>query len=136
MNKKLYIMFLIFPLFSAFTMRSSGKPFTVRDLYKPLSSEEEQQLIPITIITKEDIRNCIGCDLTDILERAGAQVQRFNPQFSQSSDTDRFYVALRGVSNTQTVLLVDGVPWEGEKKGFKTLKIANRSTKIHSCNPW
>ena len=112
MSKRLYFILLILSLVSAFAVSSTQKSFTVRDLYEPLNLEEEQRLISIKVITREDIRNCIGCDFTDILERAGAQVQRFNPQFSQSSDTDRAYVVLRGVSKTQTTLLVDGVRWE------------------------
>ncbi|MDE0119686.1 MAG: TonB-dependent receptor plug domain-containing protein [Bdellovibrionales bacterium] len=111
MNKTTLLIILIFPFFSAFATNSTSRSFTVRDLYKPLNLEEEQRLISVTIITKKDIRGCIGCDFTDILERAGVQVQRFNAQFSQSSDTDTAYVALRGVSNTQTTLLVDGIRW-------------------------
>ena len=112
MNKKTLFIILIFPFFSTFAKDFTQRPFIVRDLYKPLTIEEEKRLIPITIITKADISKCMGCDFTDILERAGVQVQRFNPSLSQSLDTDVSYVALRGVYDKQTTWLVDGVQWE------------------------
>ncbi len=65
--------------------------------------------IAVTIITKEDISKCVGCDFTDVLERAGVQVRRFHSQFHQSSDTDKAYVSLRGMSDAQIALEVDGV---------------------------
>ena len=87
-----------------------SEAFAVRAVNKSLSGKE--RLISMTVITKEDIRRCIGCDLTDILERAGVQVRRFHDTFSQSSDTDTAYVALRGASDPQILLLVDGVRQE------------------------
>ncbi len=87
-----------------------SEAFSVRAVNRSLSGKE--RLISMTVITKEDIRRCIGCDLTDILERAGAQVRRFHSRFSQSSDTDTAYVALRGVPDAQILLLVDGVRQE------------------------
>ncbi len=86
---------------------STKEHFTVKALTQPLN--HKQRLISMTVITKEDIRKCIGCDLTDLLERAGVQVRRYHSQFSQSSDTDTTVVSLRGVTDTQTLLLVDGV---------------------------
>lgn len=65
--------------------------------------------IAVTVITKEDILKCVGCDFTDVLERAGVQVRRFHSQFHQSSDTDTAYVSLRGMSDAQIALEVDGV---------------------------
>ena len=88
--------------------------FSVRALGEPLDNRE--RLIPITVITKEDIRACIGgCDLTDILERSGVQIQQSQrrPHAAGSSDTDAVHVTLRGTSHTQTLLLVDGVRQEG-----------------------
>ena len=84
--------------------------FAVKALSESLDNRE--RLISMTVITKEDIRRCVGCDLTDILERAGVQVRRFHDTFSQSSDTDTAYVSLRGVSDPQILLLVDGIRQE------------------------
>ena len=68
------------------------------------------RLISATVITAEDIRrDCPGCDFTDILERAGVNVRRFHSDFYKSSDTDTVYLGLRGVSDAQTALYIDGV---------------------------
>ena len=79
-------------------------------------SEEEAlhsgKLISVTVITAEDIARCIGCDLPDILEQAGVQIRRHHPTFYRSSDSDRAYASLRGLSDTQFILLVNGVRQE------------------------
>ena len=68
------------------------------------------RLISATVITAEDIRrDCPGCDFTDILERAGVNIRRFHSNFFESSDTDTVYLGLRGVSDAQTALYIDGV---------------------------
>ena len=87
-----------------------SEAFSVKVVNSSLSGKE--RLISMTVITKEEIKRCIGCDLTDILERAGVQVRRFHESFSQSSDTDTAYVTLRGASDPQVLLLVDGVRQE------------------------
>ena len=81
-------------------------------LDNPLDADKKARLISMTVITKEDIKRCIGCDLIEILEKAGVQVRRYNARFSESSDTDIAFVSLRGVSDTQTLLLVDNVRQE------------------------
>ena len=88
------------------------EPFAVKALNEPLDLNRKKQLISMTVITREDIRRCFGCDLIDILERAGAQIRRFHQQFSQSSDTDVANVTLRGATYPQTLLLVDGIRQE------------------------
>ena len=68
------------------------------------------RLISAAVITAEDIRrDCPGCDFTDILERAGVNIRRFHSDFYKSSDTDTVYLGLRGVSDAQTALYIDGV---------------------------
>ena len=79
-------------------------------LNEPLNNRN--RLISMTIITEEDIQNCIGCDLMDLLEQAGVQVRKYHTKFYHSSDSDVAFVGLRGVSDTQTLLLVDGVRQE------------------------
>ena len=76
------------------------------------AADGKKNLIAMTVITKKDILKCIGCDLTDILEQSGVQVRRSHSVFYRSSDTDRAYVSLRGASDTQVILLVDGVRQE------------------------
>ncbi len=80
---------------------------TVKALNQPLA--DTRRHIAVTVITKEDILKCVGCDFTDVLEKAGVQVRRFHSQFYQSSDTDKAYVSLRGMSDAQIALEVDGV---------------------------
>ena len=89
----------------------NGHP-VVKPLDRSLDSDEKSRLLSMTVIDSKDIELCIGCDLPKLLERAGVQVQRLNAQFDRSSDTDVAYLALRGVSKTQTLLLVDGVRQE------------------------
>ena len=84
-----------------------SEAFSLRPLSGPLGCEQES--LAVTVITEEDLRKCRGCDIPDVLERAGVQVRRFHGRFGQSSDTDAVYVAVRGVSDAQTLLLMDGV---------------------------
>ena len=74
--------------------------------------ESRQRLISMTVITEKDIKRCPGCDLPEILSRAGVQVRRHHLNFSESSDTDVSYVALRGYTEAQTILVVDGLRQE------------------------
>ena len=107
------VFLLSFNLFFAASVQArvpEKEAFSVRALSEPLDNRE--WLWSMTVITREEIRNCIGdCDLTGILEKAGVQIQRSQrrPQTSGSSDTDSVHVTLRGTSHTQTHLLVDGV---------------------------
>ena len=121
MNKIFFsgIIFLTLSFFNAPAANSTNNPtqtkqkaLVPRTLYEPLSEDKKNRLISMTIITKEDIRKCIGCDLIDILKRAGAQIRRLHQQFSQSSDTDVANVTLRGATYPQTLLLVDGIRQE------------------------
>ena len=82
--------------------------------------DSKDKLISMTVITEDDIKKCIGCDLMDILERAGVQLRRFHRNFYQSSDTDSAYVGLRGSSDTQTLLLVDGIRQEDKTRSEPT----------------
>ena len=77
-----------------------------------ISSMDDSKFISMTILTKKDIDRCMACDLPDILERAGVQVRRYNRRSYYSSDTDVAFVSLRGVTDTQTLLLVNGIRQE------------------------
>ena len=108
---------LVFPFFTAVSLESetpvpSAPPADESSVTGALQLRNKENLISITVITKEDILDCIGCDLTDILERFGVQVRRYHSLFYRSSDTDKAYVSLRGASDTQTLLLIDGVQKE------------------------
>ena len=116
-QKYFFIFLLLIFLISSNTLfanaeqnESSQSQLAVQPVLTDLKNKE--RLISITIITKGDIKRCIGCDLTDILERAGVQVRRFHSDFPKSSDTDQAHVSLRGATETQTLLLVDGVRQE------------------------
>ena len=74
--------------------------------------ESRSRLISMTVITEEDIKRCPGCDLPDILERAGVQVRRYHWDSPESSDTDAAFPALRGATDAQTDLFVDGIRQE------------------------
>lgn len=58
------------------------------------SLDRREQLLSMIVITKEDIRNCIGCGLTDILEQFSVQIRHFHDSFPQSSDTDTAHADL------------------------------------------
>ena len=109
--------FSVLSSYSANTYEAGGPDRTEEFLFtkaldNPLGLDKKARLISMTVITKEDVEKCIGCDLIEILEKAGVQVRRYNARFSESSDTDIAYVSLRGVSDTQTLLLVDNVRQE------------------------
>ena len=77
------------------------------------SVDNSDRLISMTIITQEkDIRRCIGCDLGDVLERAGVQIQRFQGEAQSLVNINSSYVNLRGLSAGHTLLLVDGIRQE------------------------
>ena len=110
--KKILLMaFLLPPAPMAFSAAGAGAGLRAGQappsLAEPL--ESRQRLISMTIITEKDIKKCPGCDLADILERAGAQVRRHHRDFSESSDSDTAYIALRGGSDAHTALFVDGI---------------------------
>lgn len=107
---------LIFPFFAvvslAMVVTSVASATEGASVKGALRLRNTENLISVTVITQEDLLGCIDCDLTDILEQFGAQVRRYHPLFYRSSDTDRAYVSLRGASDTQILLLIDGVKKE------------------------
>ena len=114
MKQTTYFILSLFWAFSLLTFvshaesnESTSEQLTVKALNETPTNTNRH--IAVTVITKEDISKCIGCDFTDVLERAGVQVRRFHSQFQKSSDTDTAYVSLRGMSDAQIALEVDGV---------------------------
>ena len=108
-------LFVIFTGFNAFSepsesVSASKDQTTPPSLIDPL--ESGRRLVSMTVITEEDIKRCPGCELSEILERAGVQVRRYQLDFFESSDTDVSYLALRGATDTQTLLVVDGLRQE------------------------
>ena len=101
---------IFFHPFKTFSLDSSNSPQTPASLADPL--EDRERLISMTVITKEDIKRCPSCDLIDILERTGIQVRYHQDDFSESSDTDVAYISLKGVSESQTIFLIDGIHQE------------------------
>ena len=114
MRKLMYVLALTAVLSES---RAASTPVVADDsaVSGALRLRNRAELISVTVITKEDILDCTGCDLTDILEHAGFQVRRYHPRFYSSSDTDRSYAFARGMSDTQILLLVDGVQKEDSR---------------------